>query len=74
MIAKKDVKYSNFKHASDSCNKNPKCFAIYDFKCRGIEYYECEDEEKWNNLTSFAKESDYSCLHFKQKGIILEAM
>ena len=65
MVAKKVMRYSNFNDASNACNENLNCFAIYDVKCRGTEYYECENEKKWNNLTSFAKESDYSCLHFK---------
>ena len=65
MVAKKVTRYSNFNDASNACNENSNCFAIYDVKCRGTEYYECENEKKWNNLTSFAKESDYSCLHFK---------
>ena len=65
MVAKKVTRYSNFNDASNACNENSNCFAIYDVKCRGTEYYECENEEKWNNLTSFSKKSDYSCLHFK---------
>ena len=68
MVANKITRFSNFDQASSSCNKNENCFAIYDVKCVGREYYECENENEWNNLTSYSKESDYSCLHFKLKG------
>ena len=68
-IANKDERYFNMEDAAKRCNDNPRCFALYDYQCKGREYYLCEDEKRWNELTSYSKESDFSCLQFKDKGI-----
>ena len=63
-IANKNTRFTNRNDAMKGCNRNPSCFAIYDVRCVGQEYYMCENKRKWTELTAYAKESDFSCLHF----------
>ena len=63
-IANKNLRFTNRNDAMKGCNRNLSCFAIYDVRCVGQEYYMCENKRKWTKLTAYARESYSSCLYF----------